>query len=472
MDLKKRSNEMEKTIKKKVIIAILFILLSVGSKTAICDYVIFPDMTMNATPNPVGSGARALGLGGAFISVVDDATAASWNPAGLLKLKNPEVSIVGSYFSGDMKYNTSLIEGNIYEITPGQKRLNYFSIVYPFFLLRRNMVVSLNYQHLYEFSKDNIYHWRYYVKDPESGHTIRDIPGMTSRKTQRGTLSTLSPAFAIQFVPSLYIGLAANLWLDDPFNNYWENLSIVEGEGKYTFGRIKVYAELYERYEFSDLNIFDFTCFNMNLGFLWKASRWFHLGGTIKTPFKAGIRHNFQQAFIAEYPDDPNSNDHGSETFIEDLTLEMPLSYGLGNSFRFYDSFLIALDIYRTHWEDFLIVYSSGEKISPINNEPQHKANIKTTTQIRLGVEYLVDYPRRIFPVRGGIFYDPEPAGGHIDHFYGISLGSGYSFGDFVFDIAYQYRFGKKENAEILQGHQISSNVKQHYLYASMIIYL
>ncbi len=31
-----------------------------------------------SSPNPVGSGARALGMGGAFIAVADDATAASW----------------------------------------------------------------------------------------------------------------------------------------------------------------------------------------------------------------------------------------------------------------------------------------------------------------------------------------------------------------------------------------------------------
>ena len=48
--------------------------------------------------NPVGSGARALGMGGAFIAVADDATAASWNPGGLIQLERPEISAVGAYF--------------------------------------------------------------------------------------------------------------------------------------------------------------------------------------------------------------------------------------------------------------------------------------------------------------------------------------------------------------------------------------
>src|SRR5437762_1459679 len=41
-----------------------------------------------------GSGARALGMGGAFIAVADDATASSWNPAGLCVLERAEASIV------------------------------------------------------------------------------------------------------------------------------------------------------------------------------------------------------------------------------------------------------------------------------------------------------------------------------------------------------------------------------------------
>ena len=36
-------------------------------------------------------------MGGAFIAVADDATAASWNPAGLIQLEKPEMSLVAGY---------------------------------------------------------------------------------------------------------------------------------------------------------------------------------------------------------------------------------------------------------------------------------------------------------------------------------------------------------------------------------------
>src|SRR5690242_14063757 len=42
--------------------------------------------------NLANPGARSMGMGGAFIGLADDATAAYTNPAGLTKLVTPEVS--------------------------------------------------------------------------------------------------------------------------------------------------------------------------------------------------------------------------------------------------------------------------------------------------------------------------------------------------------------------------------------------
>src|SRR3979411_1754818 len=45
--------------------------------------------------NPIGAGARGLGMGGAFIAVADDGTASSFNPAGLAQLRRTELAVVG-----------------------------------------------------------------------------------------------------------------------------------------------------------------------------------------------------------------------------------------------------------------------------------------------------------------------------------------------------------------------------------------
>ena len=74
-------------------------------------FTIYQDISIASSPNPVGSGARAVGMGGAFIAVADDATAASWNPAGLVQLERPELSIVGDYVSSTARVNINPIQG-------------------------------------------------------------------------------------------------------------------------------------------------------------------------------------------------------------------------------------------------------------------------------------------------------------------------------------------------------------------------
>lgn len=58
----------------------------------------------------MGMGARALGLGNAFVGLVDDATAVYWNPAGLSKIKKNELFLMHSDdFSGQIKLNSGAL---------------------------------------------------------------------------------------------------------------------------------------------------------------------------------------------------------------------------------------------------------------------------------------------------------------------------------------------------------------------------
>ena len=106
--------------------------------------------------NPLGSGARALGMGGAFIAVADDATAASWNPGGLIQLERPEMSIVGAgfYREEDLDFGTNPEANGTNSVR--EARINYLSATYPFTLGRFNMVVSANYQNLYDLNRSGI----------------------------------------------------------------------------------------------------------------------------------------------------------------------------------------------------------------------------------------------------------------------------------------------------------------------------
>jgi long-subunit fatty acid transport protein len=395
----------------------------------------YPDMDMTATPNPVGSGARALGIGGAFISMADDATAASWNPGALIRLKRPEFSIVGSYYSGANDYQTDGLAGDIEDHSPDIYHLNYLSAVFPFMLFRRNLVFSINYQHLYEFSLENSTVWR-----EENAMALIDIMH-DDYKYQSGSLYSISPAFAIQIVPSLSVGVTFNFWDDEALDNGWENLNVQDAHG-IELGSEKIsHSEIYERYVFSGFNMHCGFLFTSTYHMLWGAQRRFRIGGVIKTPFRADIDHEKRTILHEEYPGNPILNHHHEAYMEQHLKLKMPLSYGLGISMDFSDTFSASLDIYRTHWDQYVLIYPSGDEVSPINKEKRSEADIEQTTQIRLGIEYLVIAENSVVPVRMGVFYDPEPASGSVDDFYGASIGTGILFEDLSFDLAYQYRF-------------------------------
>jgi len=430
-------------------------------------YADYPDMTMTASPHPVGSGARAMGMGGAFISVADDATAASWNPGGLLQLTRPEVSIVGSLFSGRIDHHTSGVDGDIDDISPQVFHLNYLSAVAPFLLFRRNMVFSLNYQLLYEFSLENLSAWSELNPSLSIDITHRD------HKKQRGFLSTISPALALQVTPSLFIGCTFNIWDHDLTGTGWENITIQDAEGTDLGIERRSHSEIYER--------FDLSGYNLHLGFLylsdyvtlWGKKRRFRIGGVVKTPFDADIRHKKQEIIYEEYPGDPASNNYTEDVTCGDLTLRMPLSYGMGMSIDWTDAFSCAIDVYRTHWERFVIVYPNGVERSPINRDFMDEADVTPTTQVRIGSEYLFQNPTRIIPIRIGAFYDPDPSRERPDDIYGVTVGSGVSYRErFSFDFAYQLRFGEKREAESMQGQDIRGDVTQHFWYASIIYYL
>ena len=52
----------------------------------------------------IGAGARACGLGGAFVGVADDEGASYWNPAGLAFLESPALSLTDRVMSIDTNY--------------------------------------------------------------------------------------------------------------------------------------------------------------------------------------------------------------------------------------------------------------------------------------------------------------------------------------------------------------------------------
>jgi long-chain fatty acid transport protein len=85
-------------------------------------------ITSTVFTNP---GARSIGLGGAFAAIADDATAAFANPAGLVQILRPEISI-------ELRFTSLMNDGEIGS-AEGISGLGFFSFVLP----TRNWAVAL-----------------------------------------------------------------------------------------------------------------------------------------------------------------------------------------------------------------------------------------------------------------------------------------------------------------------------------------
>jgi long-subunit fatty acid transport protein len=205
----------------------------------------------------------------------------------------------------------------------------------------------------------------------------------------------------------------------------------------------------------------------MNLGVLWNINRYLTFGAVLKTPFKADVKH--QRELTVKSISSAGSRVTETTSIKENVDLYMPLSYGAGLAVRLSDAFTISCDVFRTEWSKFVLEDSQGNRFSPVTGKPTKDSHVHATNQVRLGAEYLIILTKTVVPIRGGLFYDPEPGQNKQNDFWGFSLGTGVSIGDLIVDFAYQFRHGRNVNGEVLQIPKTDANVTQHLLLASAI---
>lgn len=415
------------------------------------------EITMSSSPNPVGSGARALGMGGAFIAIADDATAAAWNPAGIIQLELPEVSVVGawSHRANNFTYDAFAETTGLQTSDTGE--LNYLSAVKPFNFWGYNMVASINYQHLYDFSQNNRFS---YTKRNKYGNLTLN-QDVDVAITMDGSLRTMSPALAVQISPQLTVGVTLNFWKDPLDGNKWRVRYVRNETGSFNRNDYIITSDTLDEYDFSGGNF--------HLGLLWNINPVFTLGLVFKSPFTADLTRNVNAQRTLSYPAIPEYDSFTSTSQSEKQEMNMPMSYGIGLAARLNDSFSLSLDLYRTHWDDYSIKTADGSKVSPITGGNFDAADVDPTTQVRFGAEYLFISPKYVIPLRGGIFYDPEPAPDRKDDFFGFTMGSGISWKKIILDISYQYRFGNRAYSRLIGNQTSYRDVDQHTVYTSLI---
>lgn len=452
------------------------------------------DRAIPPTPVPVGSGARAAGMSNAFIGIADDATAASWNPAGLVQLERPEFSIVGSLQRlQDRLSATGHPEFDGVDIDRTSD-LNFLSVAapLPFTLFSRNATVSLSYQRRFDFERslDALY--------ATGDLAPLDPPlaiGQISRLNfeQHGSLSAISPAFAMEITHELSFGVALNFWRSSFLSdNGWTQTT--RNLGLTTAGpSLSLSAGLsHETYE-------DFRGENITAGILWRVNPRWRLGLRYDSAFTASADYRSRDLAIRIDPFAPGLSpllNVGHQR--EQRHIRLPATWALGAAYRTNDRLTLALDVSRTDWNSFYVTDRRGRRFSLIDGADlanrTRRTDFDPTYTVRLGMEYAlipkepgIDLPR-LWTLRAGLSYEEEPASnrstrsdrfffrpgnGSPDRFCGASAGVGLLLGHRMnIDLAYQIRYGPGVNRDLNPGAAgFDSNELRQRVLLSAVLY-
>ncbi len=398
-----------------------------------------------------GAGARALGMGGSFIAVADDATAVSWNPAGLAILDKIELSAIffpSTQFHGTwdgvnhMSANGSYLQSPVQSTAFGRD-WNFLSITFPFYRGTTNWVGQLSVQRIisYSFNQEVDNSVLATISTPDSFEQyVRWWNGRF-----RGGFDVATLGLAVGH-GSWKFGIAVNYWWNG-YSGYDDGTELVE----ISSGGHEETNSVFDT-DTEDINL---RGMNFHFGILWEPHRKVRVGAVIKTPFRGNYTF-FEDRSIYVMHEEQSTVTH----IHEDLSgkLDWPLSLGTGLAYYFTDTFLLSADITWTNW--------SQSKVLPANpdEEPRWYPSLKpldaftqqNQLQLRTGAEWVVFAGDIIIPLRGGLFLDRQPvpdAYGQTVWYRGWTLGIGVNTNHVMFDLALltlsgSYVFDKETGAQ------------------------
>jgi long-subunit fatty acid transport protein len=306
--------------------------------------------------NLTGQGARALGMGGAFIGICDDATALSWNPAGLAQLDRPELSGVFKLETHKNYYSPKsyTYDGTTYDLSSSTRSnthfvVNFISGAFPLKVAQRNLTFAVAYQQQLDS----------YFSSGDS----------TYKDEQTGGAYTISPGLAYQIMPQLALGAAVNIWTGSANEHY-----VTKPTATLDYTRKTPYS---------------------GLNFLFGAHAKFkpvRLGVILRTPATLKYHYDYSGTMPTGWLSRlPVSGENKQK---------LPMMFGFGMAVDPTQNFTISADVDIRPYSNMEVLDSADVK-----DTTEH---FPSNTQIRLGAEYLLMLHQAIVPLRVGFRTDPK----------------------------------------------------------------
>jgi len=369
-----------------------------------------------------GTGAKATGMGGAFVGLANDVSAILWNPAGLAQLTKATFSLSADALLPSAKY------------TLGSYSMETASKVYPAGMLgyaqpvSKNIVVGLGVYSLSGMGTD----WQNTGLEAALVSPLPPTvftPTLTPSKWESFIGSfTLAPTIAIKVSEQLYVGASFNI-------NYGFFKMKQWGEAEVVSVDPLLIVNMGQR----DLDIKGWG-FGATVGVLVKPADWISFGATYRTESKMTMKGTMEIE---------NINLVGLENESDtEMKVPSPMWLAGGIALKPVDKLTFTFDAQYTNWgklEALPLTFSD-----PYWAVALEGASLdlywKNRTQLRFGAEY--DFGT--FALRAGYYYDPAPSTDETMNiltpnfdFNSVDVGFGYKSGNFRLDALVQYLMGK-----------------------------
>lgn len=336
-------------------------------------------------------GARATAMGGAFIGLADDATAADTNPAGLTNLSAPEIFGELKHFT----YSTEHIYSNV-SIRPDSVNLEivekeyndqveslpFLSLVYPYkcFAFSLYLQESVNYKNSYRTDAHTIGLPGSY--NPQTGDIYVILPRDTS-------VDLLVANYGVGMAFEVIEGFSAAISLRR------SSLDMQSHSTSFKHDTVQASAST----DFSNADVFATasidgadTAYSVNAGLLWKLHPNISLGAVYRSGSEFHVAETFSGA-----------SDYNADA--AEFTLDLPDVFGGGLAWRVTEFFTVTLDVLHLRYaellNDFNIVWNQAQLDSA-------NFTVQDATEAHVGVEYVFTVGERYLALRAGGYNEPD----------------------------------------------------------------
>jgi long-chain fatty acid transport protein len=357
---------------RKSIPAIVLLACLGGSAMAQTNTENFAQFTFNFN-NP---GARASGIGGAFISIADDATASEANPAGLTVLIRPEFSVevkgirfknLVNNFDHTTTPTANLVNNKTFENSVFSP--SFASFVYP---TRRLTFAAFRYE-LVHFKSDFYTRGAYAIPFTDGTYFFPVSSTMDMNITNYGA------AVAYKFNEMFSIGVSGGLSLID----------VTSSLKRYALELFTPSTLLNE----ASIDATDNSPF-FNVGVIFRPTSALSFGAIFKKRPSFSLDHRFQ--YIA-FPQD--------SVTMKKINFNVPTSYGFGISYRPSDVFTLSFDAVRIMNSDLTKDFTITIEDSIVF--PKDFA-ADDGFELHFGAEYVALFRHFGMVFRAGVYSEPD----------------------------------------------------------------